>query len=203
MVIGYARVSSDEQSLGLQLEALKKAGCEKIFEEKVSGVSEDRPQLEEMLMKVNQGDTVLVWRLDRLGRSAIDVVFYVSTLIKVKKAHFKSLIERRIDSTRYPIKDNFLNIVIQSFISEGERDANLDRIRAGIELARSKRKHLGRPKGFSKEQEFNMDVVVALYKEGRSVREIAKQLKIGKSTAYRYLSYKGVSCQGGLQNGKG
>jgi DNA invertase Pin-like site-specific DNA recombinase len=106
MIIGYARVSTEEQNLGMQLDALNKAGCEKIFQEKISTTKANRPGLEEMMSQLNVGDILVVWKLDRLGRSLKDLIQLISGLAE-RKVEFKSLNESMI---RVPLLANLLFI---------------------------------------------------------------------------------------------
>jgi len=141
MLIGYARVSTHEQDLSLQLDDLKRAGCEKIFEDKVSGAKTDRPGLQEALEYVREGDTLLVWRLDRLGRSLIHLIETVSQL-EERGIGFRSL-QESIDTT-----SSGGRLVFQIFgaLAEFERNLIRERTLAGLSAARARGRTGGRPK---------------------------------------------------------
>lgn len=178
MKIGYARVSTEEQNLNLQLDALKKAGCEKIFKEKISGISKDRPEFEKMLHHVRSGDVVVVWKLDRLARSTRALL---ETIEQLREAgiKFQSLSEPWCDTTSAGGK---LIMTVFAGIAEFERDLIRSRTSAGRDAARSRGVRFGRPKALTGEQR---KLAHKLRREGRSVREIAEVLNVHVATVYR------------------
>ncbi len=138
MLIGYARVSTQDQNLELQREALSKAGCKKVFEDKVSGTRADRPGLAKTLEMLREGDTLVVWKLDRLGRSVKQLVDLVGDLHK-HGVQFRSLTDS-ID-TGTPSGRFFFHVMAS--LAEMERELTVERTRAGLEVA----KQLGRKGG--------------------------------------------------------
>lgn len=141
MIIGYARVSTTEQDTALQIDALKAAGCERIYKESGSGKSRKRPELEKFLDMVRAGDTLIVWRLDRLGRSLKDLVEIVTEL-EEKEVGFRSLTES-IDTTNAGGK---LIFHIFAALSEFERSLIQERTKAGLAAARARGRKGGRPR---------------------------------------------------------
>ena len=131
MLIGYARVSTQDQNLELQLDALTKAGCQKVFEDTISGTRADRPGLGKALEMLREGDTLVVWKLDRLGRSVKQLVELVSALHK-QNVQFKSLTDS-ID-TGTPSGRFFFHVMAS--LAEMERDLIVERTRAGLDVAR-------------------------------------------------------------------
>jgi len=185
MKLGYARVSTKEQKLDLQLDALKKAGCGKIFSDVISGAAKDRPNLDKMLEQLRAGDTVVVYKLDRLGRSLRHLVNLINFFME-KGVHFQSLSDN-ID-TNSPQGKLMFNIMAS--LAEFERDLIRERTKAGLEAARIRGKKGGRPKGLSKEAENIAYAAKSLYQERKlSVQEIANRLGISKATLYKYLRY--------------
>ena len=189
MKIGYARVSTKEQSLNLQKDALQKAGCEKIYSEQISGAKADRPQLQEMIKQLRQGDIIVVWKLDRLGRSLRDLVNLVSTF-QDGGVEFQSL-QDKIDTTTPAGK---LAFHLFAALAEFERDIISSRTKAGLDAARARGRKGGRPKGLSKKAQDKARLAESLYKEKeRSIAEICDHLHISKPTLYRYLRNRGVN----------
>lgn len=188
MKIGYARVSTKEQSLNLQEDALQKAGCKKIYSEHISGAKSNRPQLQEMIKQLRQGDIIVVWKLDRLGRSLRDLVNLVSTFQDIGVG-FQSL-QDSIDTTTPTGK---LTFHLFAALAEFERDIISTRTKAGLEAARVRGRKGGRPKGLSKKAQDKARLAESLYKEKeRSIAEICNHLHISKPTLYRYLRSRGV-----------
>ena len=180
MLIGYARVSTQEQNLDLQVEALKKIGCEKIFEEIVSGIKTDREILNETLSYLRTGDSLVVWRLDRLGRTLKQLIELINTL-KEREVGFMSITEA-IDTTT-PTGQFFFHIT--GAFAELERDLIRERTKAGLASARARGRKGGRPKAIDSEA-FQMALI--LYNEKKTtVASISKQFNISKRTFYRYL----------------
>lgn len=188
MKIGYARVSTKDQSLNLQIDALKKAGCKKIYSEHISGAKSDRPKLQEMITHLREGDSVVVWKLDRLGRSLRDLVNLVSQF-QESGIGFLSL-QDYIDTTTPTGK---LTFHIFAALAEFERDIISSRTKAGLEAARARGRKGGRPKGLSKKAQDKARLAESLYVEKeRSISEICNHLDISKPTLYRYLRSRGV-----------
>ena len=187
MKIGYARVSTRDQNLALQRDALEQEGCEMLFEEKISGRSARRPALKEMLDKLREGDVVVIWKLDRLGRSLRDLVTLVQD-IQEKGAGLKSLHDS-IDTTTPQGK---LTFHLFAALAEFERDIISERTRAGLTSARARGRNGGRPKGLSKKAKDKAIIAASLYKEGKKVKEICEHLGFSRSTLYRYLRHEGV-----------
>lgn len=190
MKIGYARVSTKEQKLDLQINELKKAGCKKIYQEfGVSGSKANRPELDNMLKNLRSGDVVVIWKLDRLGRSLKDLVNLVeqfnSQNIGILSLHDP------IDTTTSQGK---LIFNIFASLAEFERDVIRERTKAGLESARSRGRIGGRPKGLSQEAQKKAKTAQTLYESQRfSIKEITQQLNISKKTLYNYLRFLGVN----------
>lgn len=179
--IGYARVSTKDQNLDMQLTALHAAGCEKVFSEKASGVKE-RPALEECLDYLREGDTLVVYKFDRIGRSLRDLVNIFDCLNK--RGIMLSSIEDHVDASS-PSGKLMMNIFAS--LAEFERDLIIERTRAGREEARRQGRSLGKRKGAGIKQD-KVDACAALYRQGIAVDVIMRQLGIkSKSTVYRYL----------------
>jgi len=188
MKFGYARVSTKDQSLDLQEDALLKEGCEKIYSEHISGAKSSRPQLDEMVGQLRSGDVVVVWKLDRLGRSLRDLVNLISQFQDMGVG-FKSL-QDNIDTTTPAGK---LTFHLFAALAEFERDIISTRTKAGLEAARARGRVGGRPKGLSKKAQDKARLAESLYKEKeRSISEICEHLSISKPTLYRYLRARGV-----------
>lgn len=189
MKIGYARVSTKEQSLNLQEDALRKAGCEKIYSEQISGAKSERPELQEMIKHLRQGDIIVVWKLDRLGRSLRDLVKLVATF-QDSGVGFQSL-QDTIDTTTPTGK---LTFHLFAALAEFERDIISTRTKAGLAAARARGRKGGRPKGLSKKAQDKARLAESLYQEKeRSITEICDHLHISKPTLYRYLRSRGVT----------
>jgi DNA invertase Pin-like site-specific DNA recombinase len=188
MKIGYAWVSTQDQELGLQLDALEQAGCEKIYQEKISGAGKARPQLMTLLDHLRAGDVVIVWKLDRLARSLKDLVSLVNQ-IQEKGASFHS-INDQIDTTNAHGKFAFH---LFAALAEFERDITRERTKAGLAAARTRGRVGGRPKGLSKKAQHKAVLAERLYREDElSISEICEQLSISKGTLYNYLRHQGV-----------
>ncbi|MBX9865690.1 MAG: recombinase family protein [Burkholderiales bacterium] len=188
MIIGYARVSTKDQNLDLQLDALNKEKCARIYKEVISGAKSERPVLQEMLNPVRPGDVIIIWKLDRLGRSLKNLVDIVGQLIK-QEIGLKSLHDN-IDTTT---PQGRLTFNIFASLAEFERDLISERTKAGLESARARGRKGGKPKGLSQHAEATACAAETLYKEGKlSVNQIAGQLGIAKNTLYKYLRHRGV-----------
>jgi DNA invertase Pin-like site-specific DNA recombinase len=180
MLIGYARVSTDDQNLELQLDALQHAGCEHIFEDRQSGAKAARPGLGKALEFVRSGDTVVVWRLDRLSRSLKDLIEMVSSL-EQRGIGLKSLHES-IDTSSSSGK---LIFHIFGALAEFERNLIRERTQAGLKAARARGRLGGRPKALSREKQA---LAVKLYdQQEHSVDEVCEMMGISKPTLYKYI----------------
>jgi DNA invertase Pin-like site-specific DNA recombinase len=180
MLIGYARVSTHDQTLTLQKDALEKAGCEQIFTDTVSGTKTERKGLTEALSHLRSGDTLVVWRLDRLGRSLRHLIDTV-TALGDRGVGFKSL-QENIDTRTSGGK---LVFHIFGALAEFEREIIRERTQAGLVSARSRGKVGGRPKTLSA-KEVQMLRNMASDKS-LTVSDICKTLGIGRTTFYRYV----------------
>ncbi len=180
MIIGYARVSTEDQNLDLQFDALKKAGCEKIFQDKISGMKENRDGLSQALEIVRSGDTLVVWKLDRLGRSLQHLISVINNL-KNKGIYFRS-IQESLDTSSSTGK---LIFHIFGALAEFERDIIRERTMAGLAAARARGRVGGRPKIMDKGKVKLARTLVA--DDTRSIGEICEILGVSKATLYRYL----------------
>ncbi|MEK7432846.1 MAG: recombinase family protein [Cyanobacteriota bacterium] len=190
MKIGYARVSTKDQNLDLQLDELKTAGCEKIYQDfGVSGSKTSRPELDNMLKNLRSGDVVVIWKLDRLGRSLKDLVTLVEGF-NSQKIGLQSLHDP-IDTTTAQGK---LIFNIFASLAEFEKDVIRERTKAGLESARSRGRVGGRPKGLSPEAEKKAKTAKTLYEsQQHSIKDICSQLSISKKTLYSYLRHQNVT----------
>lgn len=188
MKVGYARVSTREQNLNMQVAALEEAGCGKIYEEVVSGAKADRPILNNLIKQLRPHDVLVVWKLDRLGRSLKNLIELVQQLMQ-NQIGLCSLNDP-IDTTT---SQGRLVFNIFASLAEFERDVIRERTQAGLNAARARGRHGGRPKGLAKKSEATACAAETLYKEKKlSVVEICKKLSISKSTFYKYLRYRNV-----------
>jgi DNA invertase Pin-like site-specific DNA recombinase len=188
MKIGYARINTREQNLDIQVIALENAGCEKIYEEIVSSVKADRPVLNNLLKQLRPGDTLVVWKLHRLGRSLKHLVDLVQVLIQ-NDIGLCSLNDP-IDTTTSQSQVIF-NIFAS--LAEFEQDVIHEHTQVGLSAARARGRLGGRPRGLPKKSEATAYAVETLYREGQlSVMQIAKKLGISKSTLYKYLRFRNV-----------
>lgn len=189
MKIGYARVSTKDQSLNMQIEDLKKSGCVQIHEEIASGAKTARPVLDEIMRNLREGDTLVIWKLDRLGRNLAHLIFLTTKLIE-KKVGLISLNDP-IDTTT---PQGRLVFGIFASLAEFERELIRERTLAGLKSARARGRKGGRPKGMSQSAIEKSAIAEALYKNGSiPVQKIADQLGISKTTLYLYLRYRNVS----------
>jgi len=179
MFVGYARVSTTEQNIDLQQDALAAAQCERIFTDTASGAKKERPGLTEALQCCRSGDTLVVWKLDRLGRSLPHLVETVRNLV-AQEVGFKSL-QENIDTTTSGGK---LIFHIFASLAEFERDIIRERTHAGLSAARARGRKGGRPKGVNEKKR---KAAIALKKDPeRSVKEICDILDISRNTYYKY-----------------
>ena len=184
-LIGYARVSTKKQTLDQQLDALRAFGVaeDMIFSDVRSGAREDRDGLKAMLRSIRKGDTVVVWRLDRLGRSLSHVVRVAEEI------HQKGAVLRGLnDGLDYSTPTGRMMAAILAALAEYERELIAERAEAAREAARARGKQTGRPKAISRDQ---LESVVAMRAAGQSMPVICKTLGVAKSTAYRMLALAG------------
>src|SRR5215208_3123657 len=180
MFVGYARISTTDQTLDLQHDALAKAGCTKIYTDTASGAQAERKGLQEAISYVRAGDTLVVWKLDRLGRSLKDLITRITEL-QTRKIGFKSLTEN-IDTTTSGGK---LIFHIFGALAEFERDIIRERTSAGLEAARTRGRTGGRPKSLTSAKQA---LAQKLYTDKEtSLAEICKILGISRATLWRYV----------------
>ncbi len=180
MLVGYARVSTQDQNPELQIDALKKAGCDKIFIEKASGAQRDRHKLKAALEYMRSGDTLVVWKLDRLARSIKQLIETVEGLEK-QSMGFQSLTEA-IDTTT---SSGRLVFHIFAGLAEFERSIIRERTKAGLESARARGRLGGRPKSMN---ERDIAAAKAMLKDPEiTVAQVAERLGIAASTLYRHI----------------
>lgn len=180
MDIGYARVSTGDQKLDLQLDALSAAGCDRYFSDVASGARAERKGLAEALEYVRAGDTLVVWRLDRLGRNLGHLIETVNAL-QARGIQFRSLVEN-ID-TGTPTGQLIFHIF--GALAQFERELIRERVQAGLVAARARGRKGGRPSRLSPKQ---AQQAQRLYDDpSNSIEEISKTLHIGRSTLYRYI----------------
>src|SRR2546430_4079517 len=183
MLIGYARVSTQDQTLNLQKDALEKLGCIKIFTDTASGTKTERNGLEEALEYVREGDTLVVWRLDRLGRSLKHLIETITELNN-RNIGFKS-IQESIDTTTSGGK---LVFHIFGALAEFERDIIRERTQSGLQAARARGRKSGRPKAKALNTPKKVGMAQRLYKDkNNTIDEICKTLNISRATLYRYI----------------
>lgn len=180
MIRGYARVSTRDQTLALQQDALERYGCDKIYTDVISGLSVKRPGLEELQKSLASGDTVVVWKLDRVGRSTLHLCSMIDQFLK-NGINFVSL-QDHLDLTTATGK---FHAQITSAFAELERSLIIERTRAGIEAARSRGSKFGRPHATTQEQD---KIIFDLREIGVSVTDIAATLKTSVRTVYRRLA---------------
>lgn len=180
MLVGYARVSTQDQKPALQLDALKTAGCERVFVEKASGAQRDRPELQAALDYMREGDTLVVWKLDRLARSVKQLIETVEGL-EEHGIGFRSLTEA-IDTTTAGGK---LVFHIFGALAEFERAIIRERTRAGLEAARARGRKGGRPPKLDAQDLKAARAMLA--DRSITVAEVAERLKVSPATLYRHL----------------
>lgn len=180
MIIGYARVSTQDQKLDLQINELEKAGCERVFSESVSGVTRERRELIEAVKILREGDVFVIWKLDRLGRSVRDLVEFANMLNE--KGVFLKSISDSID-TSTPSGKFFFHITAS--FAEFERNLIRERTMAGLKAAREKGRLGGRPRAIDAK---TFDIAKKMKSSGDfSVAEICRRLNIKKRSFYRYI----------------
>jgi DNA invertase Pin-like site-specific DNA recombinase len=179
MLIGYARVSTQDQNLDLQDDALNKAGCERIFSDKLSGSRVERPGLTHALEALRKGDTFCVWKLDRLGRTVKGLVDLVNAL-QVREIHFKSLTDSIDTST--PSGRFFFHVMAS--LAQMERELNAERTKAGLDVARQLGRTGGRKRKLTEEK---AAAALKLLTSGTPPRDVAATLGVSVPTLYRWL----------------
>ncbi len=188
MKIGYARVSTKDQSLSMQIDALKQADCIQIHQEIASGAKTARPVLDEIIRNLRGEDTLVIWKLDRLGRNLVHLIQLTDNLIE-KNVGLISLNDP-IDTTS---AQGRLIFGIFASLAEFERELIRERTQAGLKSARARGRKGGRPKGISQSAIEKAAIAEALYKDGSiPVKKIAEQLGISKTTLYLYLRFRNV-----------
>lgn len=193
MIFGYARVSTLDQSLDLQIDALLKEGVEKknIHTDKISSIVKERKSLNKLWDFVREGDTIVVWKLDRLARSLIHFTKLMNEL-EAKGVRFKSITEPFIDTTKESPHSSFL-VNMFAALAQLERDIIVERTKAGLESARIRGRVLGAPKGLSKKNKQKAVLCEEYFKEGEmTVTEICERLEISRATYYKYLRTRGL-----------
>ena len=180
MNIGYARVSTEDQNLDMQIDALKEAKCDHIYEEKMSGKIKERPVLKDALNFMRKGDTLVVWKLDRLGRSLRHLIEVINQLMD-SGMYFMSL-QENIDTTSTSGK---LIFHIFAALAEFEREIISERTKAGLKAARTRGRFGGRPKKLDEKQ---TQMVKRMWKDHTiTIDEICRTFDISKTALYRYL----------------
>ena len=179
MLVGYARVSTADQNLGLQLDALRSVGCEEIFEDQISGTRKVRPGLDKCLDTLAPGDVMVVWKLDRLGRSLSHLVTLIDDLGR-RQIGFRSLSEN-IDTLS---AGGRLLLHVMGALAEFERSLIIERTTAGIRSAQVKGIHCGRRPSMTPDQVRHAKLAL---EAGESPRKVAALFCVGKSTLYRAL----------------
>ncbi len=197
MIVGYSRVSTCDQNLDLQIHDLKNHGCEKIYQEKVSSIK-SRPELDAVLNFIREGDTLVVWKLDRLGRSLKDLI-YLLERIQLMGVNFVSLNDNINTDTAM---GKLLFHIIAAF-AQYERDMITERTKAGLKAARLKGHFAGRPKGLGKKAQKTAAIAWALAQNPKyTVGQIVDDLDISKATYYRYIKWASTEEFKKLYDGK-
>ena len=188
MLVGYARVSTLDQNPEMQIDALKEAGCEKIFIEKSSGAKDDRPQLKETLEYIRSGDTLVVWKLSRLARSITQVINTVKDL-EARNIGLK-VITQKIDTTT---PEGRLFFHMTAAFDQFQRELIVENTKAGLKAARSRGRVGGRPRVLTEEK---IKVARAMLKDRENypfISDIIKALGIGRTAFYRYFPPNDIS----------
>jgi DNA invertase Pin-like site-specific DNA recombinase len=179
MLIGYARVSTTDQNLALQKEALKKAGCERIYEDTISGTRAERPGLTKALEMLRSGDALVIWKLDRLGRSVKNLITLVGE-INANGIHLRSL----TDSIDTGTTSGRFFFHVMASLAEMERELIVERTRAGLEVARALGRKGGRKRTMT---DSKIDSAKKLLSIGVPPRDVAKDLGVSLATLYRWI----------------
>ena len=186
MNIGYARISTTDQNLDLQIDALRNAGCERIYTETASGVRDDRPELARMMDTFRTGDVLTVWRLDRLGRSTQHLIGLVNDLAS-RGVQFRSLTEH-LDTTT---PGGVLVFTVFAGVAQFERDLIRERTKAGIEAARLRGRLGGRPRKLTHNQARELQQLHASHTI--SVANLCRMYGISKTTLYRIIDNQNIT----------
>lgn len=186
--IGYARVSTDDQELALQLDALSGTGCLSIYQEKASGKDTERPELIQCLKALRSGDTLVVWRMDRLGRSLSDLVKTISDL-EARGVGFESLTEK-IETSSATGK---LMFHVFAAMAEFERNLIRERTQAGLVAARARGRVGGRKHKLDEQQK--KEIKALLRDPDISISEVAKRYGISRTTIYRNVEIENLAVQ--------
>ena len=180
ITVGYARVSTTSQHLDMQLDALTASGCTRIHTDTASGALSARPGLDQALAELDEGDTLVVWRLDRLGRSLPHLVATIDTLTR-QGVNLKSLHEA-IDTTT---PTGRLMVHLIASLAEFERELTIERTIAGLEAARARGASIGRPTVWTPQR---AEAASALLAAGATVTEVAQALNVSRATVYRHAN---------------
>lgn len=192
MKYGYARVSTKDQVLDLQIDALAQAGCDKIYQEIISGSKAERPQWLKLLDEIKPGDTLIIWKLDRIGRSLDHLIKIVNDLAS-KNIGIISL-QDPLNTTN---AQGRLIFNMFASLAEFEKDLIRERTMAGLKSARARGRLGGRPKGLSEKAKRTACTAEALYQQKElTSNEIAEQLNISKTTLYKYLRLRNIKIGG-------
>jgi len=179
MLVGYARISTQDQHLALQLSALKKIGCEKLYQDQLSGAKNNRPGLQLALEVLRKGDTLVVWKLDRLGRTVKGLIDLVNQL-HLKEIHFKSITDNVDTST--PSGRFFFHVMAS--LAQMERELVAERTKAGLAAAKKQGRIGGRKRKMTKSK---IESAKKLLETGVLPRDVAKNLSISIPTLYRWI----------------
>lgn len=182
MKIGYARVSTGLQNLDLQEDSLKKFGCDKIFTDHISGAKSHRPGLESAIEFVRSGDTIVVWRLDRLGRNMEDLIRIVNQLNERGIAFYS--LQENISMDKASSTGQLMFHLFAAF-AEFERNLILERSAAGREAARARGRFGGRPEKLSRD---DLRLIKTLVDNGTPIKSIAERWHVSRTTIYRYIN---------------
>ena len=191
MVFGYARISTGQQNIDMQIDAIKAVGVEEqnIFTDVTSGAKKKRPGLDELLTKVREGDKVVVWKCCRLARN-LKHMLSLMEIFKETGVEFKSIQEPFVDTTS-PQGRFMFNIF--SCMNELERETNRERVIVGLEMARQRGKTGGRPRGLSERLKKLAPAVASMWKDNdRSIREIKDMFNISQASVYKCLKHEGI-----------
>lgn len=187
---GYARVSSTDQNLARQLKALQEAGCELIYEEKISGANMERPELQKLLQELQEGDVVIIMDLTRFSRSTMDLFNLVDQL-KAKGAALQSLKETWLDTRSENPISKFL-LTIMAGLAQLERDQIKERQKEGIAIAKQKGVYKGRLKKYSDKHPGMQHAIELALQRDKTVKEICEITKVSRSALYRELKNMGI-----------
>ena len=186
MLIGYARVSTEEQSLDMQIDYLKSVGCTTIYQEKFTGRSKERPELKKAFNKLKKGDTLVCSKLDRLGRSMKDLISLVDQ-IKAKGCHFKT--SDGIDTSTHM---GVFIFHIFGALAEMEVGMIRERTMLGLKAARARGRVGGRPKGITKQVLDKSEWILDAYKKGLPIEDILAQGGVSLGTLYAIIRNAGI-----------